>query len=330
MLIHLDPQSFSEEALLPAAKILQSGGICAFPTETVYGLGANAFNEKAVSKIFEAKGRPQDNPLIVHVSDTAQLKDICYVTMQAKQLIAKFWGGPLTLILPKTDRIPRTVTAGLDTVAVRMPSHPIANALIRLTGLPIAAPSANLSGKPSPTTAQDVITDMDGRCDMIIDGGNCLWGVESTVLDLTVSPPAILRPGAVTKEMLSAEIGTVIYGTGVGAPKSPGMKYKHYAPQAPVLIVEAEDAVSAVSHHAANYEKPGILCFGYAKEAFHLPIAIYAGDDEAQYAARLFYSLREFDRQGADVIYAIPPHSGGIGDAVRNRLYKAAGGKTIQ
>ncbi len=327
MRIEANPLKFNNEQLLPAAAILQSGGICAFPTETVYGLGANAFDEAAVAKIFKAKGRPQDNPLIVHVAEKEQLDDICIVSPLAEKLIARFWGGPLTLILPKTDRVPLSVTAGLQTVAVRMPSHPIAHVLIRLSGLPIAAPSANLSGKPSPTRAAHVIADMDGRADCIIDGGDCLWGVESTVLDLTVSPPAILRPGAVTKEELAEEIGEVIYGTGVGAPKSPGMKYTHYAPNAPVFIAEGADAVARICSAAAKYKHPGILYYDVIPPA--LPVAISAGNTAAEYAARLFFALREFDEKGADVIFAIPPAEGGMGDAVRNRLFKAAGGKFI-
>ncbi len=327
MLIEVNPHSFSDTQLMPAAAILQSGGICAFPTETVYGLGANAFDEAAVAKIFKAKGRPQDNPLIVHVSEREQLSDICHVTPLAEKLMDKFWGGPLTLILPKTDKVPNCVTAGLSTVAVRMPSHPIANALIRLSGVPIAAPSANLSGKPSPTSAAHVIADMEGRADAIIAGGDCLWGVESTVLDLTVSPPAILRPGAVTKEELSAEIGEVIYGTGVGAPKSPGMKYTHYAPDAPVYIAEGDGALERIIEAAREYAHPGILYYGIEKPS--LPISLSAGSTPAEYAARLFFSLRTFDEMGADVIFAMPPSEGGMGDAVRNRLFKSAGGKTV-
>jgi len=327
MRIEANPHQFNEEQLLPAAAILQSGGICAFPTETVYGLGANAFDEAAVAKIFKAKGRPQDNPLIVHVSEKEQLADICVVTPLAEKLIARFWGGPLTLILPKTNKVPDAVTAGLDTVAVRMPSHPIANALIRLSGIPIAAPSANLSGKPSPTRAVHVIEDMEGRADCIIDGGDCLWGVESTVLDLTVSPPAILRPGAVTREELAEEIGEVIYGTGADAPKSPGMKYTHYAPNAPVFIAEGTDAETRILKAATAFVRPGVLYYGQKVPA--LPVSISAGNTPAEYAARLFYALRAFDEAGADVIFAIPPAAGGMGDAVRNRLFKAAGGKTI-
>ncbi len=329
MQLHINPNCFHEEELRPAAEILRCGGLCAFPTETVYGLGANALDPSAVAKIFKAKGRPQDNPLIVHIADQADLSDICTVTPLAKRLMERFWGGPLTLILPKSKNVPYIVTAGLETVAVRLPSHPIANALIRLCGCPIAAPSANLSGKPSPTTGQDVIADLKGRVDVIIDGGNSFWGVESTVLDLTTEPPAVLRPGAVTIEELSAEIGTVIYGTGTDAPKSPGMKYKHYAPEAPLYVVEASDVSQTIREAAASYKNPAVLCPEAALSCFDVPICLSTGTDNAQYAARLFYCLREFDRRGADVIFAIPPTPGGIGDAVRNRLYKAAGGKII-
>lgn len=327
MRIKVNPHSFTDAQILPAAAILQSGGICAFPTETVYGLGANALDENAIRKIFEAKGRPQDNPLIVHVSDRAQLSDIAMVTPLAETLMDHFWGGPLTLILPKKDRVPNVVTAGLPTVAVRMPSHPVAEALIRLSGLPIAAPSANLSGKPSPTRAAHVIEDMDKRADCIIDGGDCLWGVESTVLDLTVTPPAILRPGAVTREEISEIIGPVIYGTGSDAPKSPGMKYTHYAPDAPVYMAEGNFALERIYREAEKYKNPGVLY--YRTEKPKLPLAISAGDSAAEYAARLFYALRAFDEMGADVIFAMSPEEGGIGDAVLNRLRKACGGKTI-
>ena len=327
MRITVNPHAFTDMQLESAAAILKGGGICAFPTETVYGLGANAFDENAVKKIFEAKGRPQDNPLIVHVWDRNQLDDICFVTPVAEKLMDKFWGGPLTLILPKKESIPYSVTAGLETVAVRLPSHPVANALIRLSGLPIAAPSANLSGKPSPTRAAHVVADLDGRADCIIDGGDCLWGVESTVLDLTVSPPAVLRPGAVTKEEIAEVIGEVIYGTGVGAPKSPGMKYTHYAPEAPVYIAEGEDALNRIFMEAKKYKNPGILYFQTEKpEGFK---SVFAGKNEKEYAANLFFALREFDKMGVDVIFAIPPSEGGMGDAVRNRLFKSAGGKTI-
>lgn len=327
MQIKVNPHSFSDEQILPAAAILQSGGICAFPTETVYGLGANAFDETAIRKIFEAKGRPQDNPLIVHISDRAQLSDLCTVSSLAETLMDHFWGGPLTLILPKKERVPMACTAGLPTVAVRMPSHPVAEALIRLSGLPIAAPSANLSGKPSPTRAAHVITDMEGRADCIIDGGDCMWGVESTVLDLTVSPPAILRPGAVTREEISEVIGPVIYGTGSDAPKSPGMKYTHYAPDAPVFMAEGPDAPKRILEAAKNYQRPGVLY--YRTTVPGLPISICAGNTAAEYAARLFYALRSFDEMGADVIFAMPPEADGIGEAVLNRLRKSCGGKTI-
>ncbi len=326
MYIDINPLQFQDAELLPAAAILQSGGICAFPTETVYGLGANAFDEAAVAKIFRAKGRPQDNPLIVHVADPVQLDDICIVTPIAQKLMDRFWGGPLTLILPKTDKIPLAVTAGLSTVAVRMPSHPVANALIRLTGLPIAAPSANLSGKPSPTCALHVKDDLEGRADCIVAGGDCLWGVESTVLDLTAEIPTILRPGAVTHEELTEALGKVIFGTGSGAPKSPGMKYTHYAPDAPVFIAEGPDAADRIYAAAANYKNPGVL---YYKTPVALPVSLSAGNTATEYAARLFYALRSFDEHGADVIFAVPPEAGGMGDAVRNRLFKSAGGKTI-
>ncbi len=332
--IKVNPNNFSDTELLAAATAIKNGGICAFPTETVYGLGANAFDEEAVKKIFEAKGRPGDNPLIVHISDMRDVYSLCeYVPPKARQLMERFWGGPLTLILKKSKNVPSIVTAGLDTVAIRLPSHPVANALIRLCALPIAAPSANLSGKPSPTAAKHVIADMDGRADVIIDGGDALYGLESTVLDLTVEPPAILRPGAVTESEIISEIGMIRLSSGSSdAPKSPGMKYRHYAPEAPMYILRGrKDKMAERLNRITNAcgKKAGVLTYNISGAGIEAPVLLSGGKTPAEYGARLFYNLREFDERGAEVIYAMPTQSGGVGDAVLNRLNKAAGGNTL-
>jgi L-threonylcarbamoyladenylate synthase len=319
------------EVLSEAAYALSRGKLCAFPTETVYGLGANALLRDAAMKIYAAKGRPADNPLIVHIADKEDVYYICSnVPESAEILMEQFWGGPLTLIMNKSDKIPYSVTAGLETVAVRLPSHPVANALIKLCGFPIAAPSANISGKPSPTIARHVIDDLYGRVDYIIDGGSCFYGLESTVLDLTADTPAILRPGAVTAEELELVLGGITFGGENGTVKSPGTKYKHYAPKAPLFVVEG-DAPSIINKTDSKcYNKAGVLNYGYNSESFPGKTVLSAGSTPSEYAARLFYILREFDNLAVDVIYAVPPESGEIGDAVLNRLYKAAGGKVIK
>ena len=236
-----------DKQLDQAAEVLRSGGLVAFPTETVYGLGANALDEEAVKSIYRAKGRPSDNPLIVHIADTAAVKDLTdSIPGTAQALMDAFWPGPLTLVMPRSSLVPDIVTAGLDTVAVRMPSHPIASALIKKAGVPVAAPSANSSGRPSPTLARHVIEDMMGKIDVIIDGGNAEVGVESTVLDITVDPPVILRPGGVTLEQLRHVLGNVIsdqtpgISDMAGTPKSPGMKYRHYSPKATMLLIQGD------------------------------------------------------------------------------------------
>ena len=243
------PQKPRDEELLEGARILREGGLVAFPTETVYGLGANALDEEAARKIYEAKGRPSDNPLIAHVSAMEEVYPlVSQVSEKAKKLMDAFWPGPMTLIFPKSDLVPYGTTGGLDTVAVRMPSDPVANRLIALAGVPVAAPSANTSGRPSPTTAQHVLQDMDGRIDMIIDGGPVGIGVESTSVDVSVETPTVLRPGAITMEMLEEVLGEVQIDPAILGPvsadlrpKAPGMKYKHYAPKADLTLVEPED-----------------------------------------------------------------------------------------
>ena len=313
--------------LARAADILRSGGLVAIPTETVYGLGANAFDRKAVLSIFTAKGRPADNPLIVHISDLSQLDDIVVeINDNAKKLMNKFWPGPLTIVMKKSDKIPLEVSAGLDTVAVRMPSHSVAKALLDSCKLPIAAPSANTSGKPSPTTAKHVFDDMDGRIDAIIDGGNCEVGLESTVIDVTDEIPRLLRPGGITYEQLCEVLGEVIknYEFSDGeTPRSPGVKYKHYAPKAKVVVIKG-DFKKYVENTANKYEKVGVLCH----EEYLLPsncTVKYMGLTPEEYANSLFLHLRAFDDEGVDIILAEDIDDKGINLAVSNRLYKAAG-----
>ena len=256
--------SIKDEALTKAADFIKNGGLVAFPTETVYGLGGDGLNSEAASKIYKAKGRPSDNPLILHINDQKMLHKIVNdVNSMAKKIMTAFCPGPITLILPKSDIVPSSVTGGLDTVAVRMPDNDIARELIRLSNTPIAAPSANISGRPSPTTAQAVYNDLHDRIDMILDGGACHFGVESTIVDCTEDVPIILRPGAITKEMLEelfpvVKIDRAIVGDNV-VPKAPGMKYKHYAPKANMILFEGSSAkmVEAIASKMADYEKEG-------------------------------------------------------------------------
>lgn len=326
--IRVNPDNFNTDELDEAAKILQDGGLCAFPTETVYGLGAVYSDKNAVLNIFKAKGRPADNPLIVHICEFNEIYSLAKeVTDEAMRLAKRFWGGPLTVILPKSDSVPYEVTAGLDTVAIRLPSHPVATALIRRVGLPIAAPSANLSGKPSPTAAEHVIEDMDGRADIIIDGGNSFFGIESTVVDLSTDKPQVLRPGAVTIEDLKPFLKNIEYGTGTSAPKSPGMKYKHYAPNAPVYIVEGGNAIGIINKNSDD--KTGILTYRIPPDKFERGTVLNAGNTAYEYAANMFYYFRKFDEMGVDKIFAVPPEEDNMGYSVRNRLYKSAGGRII-
>lgn len=318
-----------------AAEKLAAGGLVAFPTETVYGLGANALNEKAVANIFVAKGRPQDNPLIVHVSDREMLQKVVkFIPERAEHLMDAFWPGPLTMIFEKSDLIPITVTAGLNTVAVRMPSHPVALSLIQKSGVPVAAPSANLSGSPSTTKAEHVIADLTGKVDYIIDGGACAVGLESTVLDLTGEVPQILRPGGVGIEALEQVLGEVSYEPALKdsrqVPKSPGMKYRHYAPKAELFLVDAGDR-ELIEKHLDTYrqdgKKSGVLSCGGHYEA---DILLDCGRTAEDYARNLFDMLRKMDELGAEVILAeLPKDSGGIVPALKNRLLKAAGGQVL-
>ncbi len=334
----------TDESLALAARLLADGKLVAFPTETVYGLGAHALDAKAVRGIFAAKGRPADNPLIVHIHERSQLDGICEVNDLALRLMGTFWPGPLTIILPRKAAVPDVVTAKLDTVAVRMPSHPVAMALLRACNLPIAAPSANLSGKPSPTSAKHVFDDMDGRIPLIIDGGESDVGLESTVISLVGEKPCILRPGGVTKAMLEEVIGPVDLAGSILRPLekgekalSPGMMYKHYSPDGQVTLIEGEESqvVEALRRLHAHAEGEGhracVMCFTEHVEALKAchPHDIGSKDDSCEVARRLFATLRDLDDEKMDVIFSevVPPE--GVGLAVMNRLGRAAAFHTV-
>ncbi len=326
-IIKINPDNIDTDLIKEAAAVIKRGGLVAFPTETVYGLGADTFNENAVKEIFAAKGRPMDNPLISHIARFDEVERFAReIPQSAVKLAEHFWGGPLTMIFKKRRGIPDSVTAGLDTVAVRLPSHSIANALIKYSGTPIAAPSANLSGKPSPTTARHTIQDLDGRVDMIIDGGEAFIGIESTVIDLSTPIPTVLRPGAISPEDMKSIIGDVYYGKNTAdAPKCPGMKYKHYSPDAEVFVMNnienADDVCTkdacVIVKNAKNYSFKNCKC------------VFDAGSDDHQYAARLFYLLRRADEDGLKYVYAQMPGDDGIGVALKNRLLKAAAGRVL-
>ena len=314
-----------------AAEMLRNGGTVIFPTETVYGLGANALDPNAAAKIFKAKGRPSDNPLIVHISKMEDLKNIAAeVPESAKKLMDKFWPGPLTLIFKKKDRIPSAVTGGLDTVAVRMPQNRIARALIEKAGLPIAAPSANLSGKPSPTIIAHVKEDMDGRVDAVIDGGDCEVGLESAVLDVSVQPPVLYRPGRITAEDIESVIGeikTVTKAAEGEKPKSPGLKYRHYAPKAEVRILHGSaEQVGRYASALCDKDKTGMLVFDEFPQFDDRLITYSLGSRRSpgDAAHRLFTALRVLDSKGVSVILAPEIPDNGLWSAVKNRLYRAA------
>ena len=345
-ILKLDKNNIEADKLGYAAEVLKGGGLVAFPTETVYGLGANALDERAVKSIFTAKGRPSDNPLIVHIADMSEIKRLTSsIPIDVPNLMERFWPGPLTLVFKKSDIVPSIITAGLDTVAVRMPLHPIALALIKESGLPIAAPSANTSGKPSPTTAKHVIDDLLGRVHVIIDGGEADVGLESTVLDLTAQPRVVLRPGGVTPDQLKEVLGEVIIDPALVCsemqditPRSPGMKYTHYSPKAEVLVVEGE--LSAVVKKiqdliGVNKDKGlsvGVLATAQTRENYRDVEIISMGSRENPdiIAANLFRALRDFDETNVDIILAEAIDNSGIGLAVMNRLNKAAGHNVIK
>lgn len=334
-----------EASLRRAGSIIHQGGLVAFPTETVYGLGGDALNRESSRRIYEAKGRPSDNPLIIHICRFEDMRAIVREVPPEAGLIADaFWPGPLTMILPKADRVPYETTGGLDTVAVRLPSHPAARKLIEFSGGYVAAPSANLSGRPSPTEAKYVIEDMNGRIDMILDGGEVGIGLESTIVDLTVTPPQILRPGYVTQEMLSRVLGevdtdvTIMSGDTGRAPKAPGMKYRHYAPKGELIIVEGEP------QHVADYmnqqvakakergERTGIIGTQEFLTRYQADVVKCLGKrtDEESIARNLYSVLRQMDEAKVTKIYSESFAAHGFGQAIMNRLLKAAGHKVVK
>ena len=335
----MNTKRLTEKNMDEAAAILRDGGLVGIPTETVYGLGANGLNEEAVAHIFEAKGRPQDNPLILHIPDASWLERYCKdIPLTAYKLADAYWPGPMTMILRRKDIVPDAVTAGLDTVGMRCPAHPLCLAIIDAAGVPVAAPSGNTSGRPSPTTAQHMLEDMDGKINAIVDGGPCSVGVESTIIDLTETPARLLRPGGITLEQLEAVLGEVAVDPAVtrlmGAgeqPKAPGMKYRHYAPKAPVTVVTGDPQKSAeyIASHASPED--GIICFDeflplFTRRSETRPVMDLgpAGDKEEQ-ARHIFDALRSFDHTSVPAIWAQCPDATGIGLAIANRLNKAAG-----
>jgi L-threonylcarbamoyladenylate synthase len=323
-----------------AAALLAQNETVAFPTETVYGLGGNARNDEAVKKIFEAKGRPSDNPLIIHIADREQLEEIVEsIPDSADKLMEAFWPGPLTIIFNKKDgQLSETATAGLTTVGIRMPDHPVALAILRESGVPVAAPSANRSGRPSPTTAGHVEEDLNGRIAGIVDGGPTGVGVESTVLDCTGEIPVILRPGGVTKDQLEQVIGEVAADPALAdekeAPRSPGMKYRHYAPDAPLYIVEGtrERIQELIRENQAEGLKAGVLTTSENKDFYDSDYTFICGRraNLETVAASLYEALRSFNSSGVDVIFSEAFPTEGVGEAVMNRLLKAAGHRIIK
>lgn len=333
-----------DEELKEASAVIRSGGLVAFPTETVYGLGGDATNPEASRKIYAAKGRPSDNPLIVHIADFSQLRNIvAEVPQEAEKLAEAFWPGPLTMILRKNDVIPYETTGGLDTVAIRMPSHPVARAFLQDSGCMIAAPSANTSGRPSPTTAQHVWEDLHGKIEILLDGGPVGIGIESTIVDLSEERPMILRPGFITQEMLSAVLGDVGVDPGLASenskqpPKAPGMRYRHYAPKADLTLVEGtmEEVISKINaltrEAQAMGKSVGVLATEENKDCYVADHVIVIGQrqNEAEIARHLFDVLRQFDDLQVDLIYSESFVAAGVGQAIMNRLLKAAGHKRI-
>lgn len=378
-----DRNHIKDEELKEAARILHSGGLVAFPTETVYGLGGNALDEDAARKIYAAKGRPSDNPLIAHVSCVEEVEPLVKEIPEAgRKLMEAFWPGPLTMIFPKSEKVPYGTTGGLDTVAIRMPDDPVANRLIALAGVPVAAPSANTSGRPSPTTADHVWQDMNGRIDMIIDGGPVGIGVESTIVDVSSAVPAVLRPGAITMEMLEEVLGEVSVDPAILGPlsadvrpKAPGMKYKHYAPKADLTLVEpgtgadresgAEQVTGAEQKTGADWNtgaapetgldetqlqamirkvrelsrekieagyKVGVICTDESRDCYTdgEVRSIGARKSQASVAHNLYALLREFDDLGVDYIFSESFPKDHLGQAIMNRLSKAAGYKIVK
>ena len=325
----------SREDLAYAADLIRKGELVGIPTETVYGLGANGLDEVAVDRIYEAKGRPKDNPFILHIAESKEMEAICHsIPESAWRLAERYWPGPLTMVLPVKDCVPKRTVAGLNTVGVRCPAHEATRTLIRLAGVPIAAPSANISGKPSTTTAEHVLHDMDGRIAAIIDGGPCAVGVESTIIDLTSEVPQLLRPGGITPEELLESLGELEVDPAVlgelppdAIARAPGMKYIHYSPTAQVLIIDGKDEVAAQYIRKEFREGDAVLCF---KEELPLyencnPTVYGSREDNRSLSAGLFAALRDLDRPEIKRIFARCPQGGGVAYAVCNRLKKAAG-----
>lgn len=348
-IIKLESLENNEEKLMEAAKILQEGGLVAFPTETVYGLGADGLNSEAAAKIYSAKGRPSDNPLILHIADMDMISKLAKnISEDAMKVMNAFWPGPLTVILNKTDIVPYGTTGGLDTVAIRMPSHPVARELIRIADVAVAAPSANTSGRPSPTTAQHVIQDLDGKIDMVVDGGKVGIGIESTIVDMTGENPMILRPGYITKPMLEEVVKKTVSidpailskeGMDGVRPKAPGMKYKHYAPKGDLTIVSGDNIKKVVGKiHELVEEKQkegyrvGIIATDETVSQYGEGVvkSIGSREDEVSISVGLYSVLREFDDEGVDFIYSESFEQDDFGQAIMNRLLKAAGYSIIK
>lgn len=343
-IVIIEEENIDREAITRAGKIIKAGGLVALPTETVYGIGGDALNASSSEKIYAAKGRPSDNPLIVHITRIDALSFLVKeIPETAYKLADKFWPGPLTMIFHKSDHVPKRTTGGLETVAVRMPSNKVAGALIEAAGGYIAAPSANRSGRPSPTVAKYVIEDLDGRVDMIIDGGESVIGLESTIVDLTEEKPVILRPGYITKEMIAAFIGNVDVDRAItdeacsAAPKAPGMKYRHYAPEGSLMIVEgAAQQVEAYINERlksgrAEGKRTGVIATDETAGHYHADSIKSVGSrsDKEQIARHLFRILREFDDENIQVIYTESFEQQGVGAAIMNRLLKAAGHRVV-
>lgn len=340
----VDISKIDNNIINKAGNIIQRGGLVAFPTETVYGIGANALDSNAVSKIYKAKGRPSDNPLIVHVAAKEDVKKyVKKIGSNAKKLMEKFWPGPLTLIFEKKDIIPDSITGGLSTVAIRIPSHEIAREVIRCANRPVAAPSANVSGRPSPTMAKHVISDLDEKVDMIIDGGDCIIGLESTVVDVTEDIPTILRPGGITQKMIQEVVGDTTIDPAIKPsgekliPKSPGMKYRHYAPNGELTIIRGESQKvvnyinNIVQEKQGQGKKVGVIATSQTQAEYLCDNIIVIGNkhNQQEIASNLFKVLREFDDRQVDIIFCEAFSDEDLGTATMNRLLKAAGNKII-
>ena len=335
----MDTKYLTQQNIDLAARILRDGGLVGIPTETVYGLGANGLDPQAVKGIFQAKGRPQDNPLILHIPTAQWLERYCKNIPETAYILAeKYWPGPMTMVLERKNIVPDVVTANLDTVGLRCPAHDLCRAIIAAADVPVAAPSGNTSGRPSPTTAQHMLEDMNGKIDAIVDGGASDVGVESTIIDLTCTPPRLLRPGGVTLEQLREVLGEVEVDPAVtrlmGAgeqPRAPGMKYRHYAPKAPVTVVAGDPAKGAAYIASHSGAQDGIICFGEfvglfgAQAAQNHVMDLGPASDKEEQARHIFEALRAFDHTDVTAIWAQCPDTDGIGLAIANRLNKAAG-----